>query len=281
MQIKIVIGTISLMLTMMILGFSAIQEPGRLQEYTFMRQGRQIENGAHLYESNCATCHGVNGKVQECYDAATGEPIACAGIALNHPPLLCEDTSLRMVALNWQGSKSALIEATLNSGRYGTQMAAWAQRFGGPLRDDEIQDLVQFILNWETEELCSEPPEPAYDWPESVEDFFAEYPEGDPARGAELFAIGYSCAGCHGNFASTDWAGTGPWIGIVAEVAPRDLEGYTPEQYVYESILYPNDYLVEGYDANIMTQTFPLLMGDNPQDMADVIAYIFGGGEGE
>ena len=283
MQVKIVIGTISLMLTMIILGFAALREPSRLEDFTLARQGRQIENGAELFQSQCMTCHGVNGKAEECYDAATGEQIGCAGLPLNYGPLLCEDTSQRMINMNWEGSKPAFIQATISSGRYGTAMPTWAADFGGPLRPDEIEDLVQFVLNWETEELCSAPAF-QYEWPATIEELLAEFPEGDAARGKELY-VTYGCSGCHGDpEGDSAWAGTGPWQGHLAEEAGTRIEGMSGQQYVYESVLYPNNYIVEqcptgpcNTPSAMASNNFYARMGDTaekPQDLVDIMTYL-------
>lgn len=280
MQVKIVIGTIAFMLTMTILGYAALREPERLEAFTAAAEARSIETGAKLFQGNCATCHGVEGKTETCYDAA-GNQIGCAGLPLNYAPVQCGDVTQRMQALSWEGSKEQFFIRTISAGRAGSRMVAWSSDYGGPLRADQIKNIADFVMNWETEELCSAPQEPAYAWPDSVDDFLAEFPEGDAANGANLFAVTYGCGGCHGNFAASDWAGAGPWVGQIAENAPRDVAGITAEQYVYNSILHPNDYIVDGFAANVMPQNFPLRMGDNPQDMADILAYIFGGGEGE
>ena len=112
MQVKIIIGTVAFMISMMVLGYAALREPGRLERYTDARLGREIEVGAHLFEGNCATCHGVEGKAEECYDPSSGEPIGCIGLPLNYAPLLCGEPSLRMEAMNWQGTKDAFIRST-------------------------------------------------------------------------------------------------------------------------------------------------------------------------
>lgn len=68
----------------------------------------------------------------------------------------------RLVELNWNGSLEALIYTTLISGRptsgsYWPQaMAAWSQDAGGPLRRDQIQNLTDYILNWDTGEWTVE-----------------------------------------------------------------------------------------------------------------------------
>jgi mono/diheme cytochrome c family protein len=281
MQIKIIIGTVAFMMAMMVLGYSALREPARLDRFTDARVGRQIEVGAHLYEANCTNCHGENAKAEECYDASSGEPIGCIGLPLNYAPLLCGDVSLRMEALNWEGTKGGLINATLVSGRYGTQMASWAQEFGGPLRPDELEDLTNFILNYETEELCSTPIV-TYDWPATYADFKVEFPEGDPVRGEELY-LSYGCTGCHGNLEDPASAAVGPWQGNIAEVGATRIEGYTADEYVYESILNPNAYIVPECPTgpcagppSAMPDNFPLRMAENPQDMRDVMIYLLG-----
>lgn len=277
MQVKIIIGTIAFMLSMTVLGYAALREPERLDRYTGAAEGRSIEVGARVYEANCSTCHGIEGRAEECYDSA-GNQIGCQGLPLNYAPLLCGDRSERMEILNWDSSKEQFVGVTVAAGRAGSAMVAWSSRYGGPLRDDQVENVTNFVLNWESEELCSAPPEPAYEWPENVDDFLAEYPEADPVNGANLYAVTYGCGGCHGNYESTDWAGAGPWVGDTLMAAPR-VEGQTAEQYIYESILYPNEYVVGGYNANVMPMNFPLRLGDNPQDMADILAYILGGQE--
>ncbi|PJF44076.1 MAG: hypothetical protein CUN55_05885 [Phototrophicales bacterium] len=68
----------------------------------------------------------------------------------------------RLAELNWGGTLESLIVTTLISGRptsgsYWPQgMAAWSQEAGGPLRRDQIQNLADYILNWDKEEWTVE-----------------------------------------------------------------------------------------------------------------------------
>lgn len=50
MQVKVAIGTIALMLTMVILGYSVLREPTRLEHFAAAELGRSIETGANLYK---------------------------------------------------------------------------------------------------------------------------------------------------------------------------------------------------------------------------------------
>ncbi len=281
MQVKIIIGTVAFMISMMVMGYAALREPARLERFTDARLGRQIEMGAHLFEGNCATCHGVHGKAEECYDPSSGDLIGCIGLPLNYQSLVCGDISLRMEAMNWEGSKEAFIQSTLASGRPGTEMPAWADQFGGPLRNDQIVDLSMFVLNWETEELCSTPIN-LYEWPETYEAFVEEFPEGDAVNGEQLF-LTYGCTGCHGNLEDKASAAVGPWLGDIAETGSENIPGYTSEDYVYESILNSSAFISPECPTgpcagppSAMPDNFPLRMGENPQDLADLMSFVLG-----
>ncbi|MCK5923044.1 MAG: c-type cytochrome, partial [Methylococcales bacterium] len=253
MQVKIIIGTVAFMLTMVILGFAAIMEQTRMAQFTRSFDGRQIESGADLYYANCAECHGENGEAKECFDS-TGESVGCKGLSLNNAGFICEENSKRMEARGWTGNKHDFINNTINAGRAGGVMPIWGQQYGGPLQEDQVEALTKFVLNYENEELCAFK---AFEleWPEQFDDFVAltmddidagdaeisfelpvTYP-GDVDSGRELFA---PCAACHGDpegDAST--AAVGPWQGDLAETGGSKIDGYSAEQYTYESILHP------------------------------------------
>ncbi len=280
MQIKIIIGTIAFMMTMMVLGFSALREPARMERFTNAEAGRSIEAGAEIYLNNCATCHGVNGEAQLCYDAA-GNQIGCQGLPLNHAPLLCGEPTQRTDAMGWSGVKEDYILQVVAVGR-GAIMPTWSEQFGGPLRPDQVQNVTNFVLNYEDEELCSQPIV-TYDWPELVEDFLPLQNPGDPVRGEELYTITYGCAGCHGQMDNEASAAVGPWMGNITEVGGTRVEGQDAEQYTYHSILYPSDFIVPDCPTgpcagppSTMPANFPQRMGENPQDMSDILAYILG-----
>lgn len=281
MQIKIIIGTIAFMMTMMIVGFAALREPGRMERFTGAEHGRSIEEGAELFAGNCATCHGVDGTAQECYDAV-GNQIACQGLPLNYNQLLCGDRSARMEAMGWSGTKRDYIKTTIAAGR-GSIMPTWSEAFGGPLRNDQVENLTNFVLNYESEELCAAPII-TFDWPGSVDGFLADYPDGDAANGETLYTVTYGCAGCHGQLDNEASAVVGPWLGDIEITGATRIEGMSAEDYVYQSILYPSDFISPECPTgpcagppSVMPANFGQRMGENPQDMADILAYLFGG----
>lgn len=276
MQTKVIIGTICFMLTMIILGFATLLEPARLQETTLAYEGRQVEKGAVLFLNNCSSCHGVEGKAAQCFDPSSGEETGCVGRPLNHAPLLCGETSARMNELSWTGSKRNLIRQTIAAGRPGTLMPTWSQAFGGPMEDYQIDQVTDFVMNWsEDPVLCTAPtPEPRV-WPESV----SELPEGDAANGETLYTTTYACVTCHGDPTVEGSNAVGPWLGTIADEGGSRIEGTDADQYIYESILHPNDFIApicaNGNpcgEPSAMPMTFANDMSE--QEMADVITYL-------
>ena len=286
MQVKVVIGTIAFMLTMIILGYAALREPDRLEHFTNAREGRMVETGAKLYFDNCATCHGVEGKAEECYDS-TGNSIACQGLALNNYFLVCGDAPARLEQTRFEGTKTQFIQRTIAAGRSGTVMPAWSERYGGPMRDDQVMNVAAFVLNFANDEFCAEEPI-SFDWPDSVDDFLALSTDdfvaapGDPENGAAVYTS-YACNSCHGNIDEPGSNQIGPWLGEIAEVGATRVEGQTALQYVYHSILYPNDYIAPDCATgpcigppSAMVQDLAFRMSSNPQDMVDLLAYLVG-----
>lgn len=280
MQVKIVIGTVAFMLTMMILGFAVLREPARLAEYTDAAKGRSIESGAHIFENNCASCHGVDGDAKECYSPA-GEQTGCKGLPLNDYDVLCGDPTYRMETLQWAGTKEDFVKTTIAAGRFGTVMPVWSEEFGGPMRPDQIQNVTDFVLNWESEELCANEPV-RYAWPEAAADYLAsaDGSAGDAAKGAELY-VTYGCSGCHGELAAGVGI-VGPSLSEIAEVGATRVEGLDAAGYVYQSILDPNAFIVAECPTgacatpSAMPANFANRLGSNPTDMADLLAYLLG-----
>ena len=92
---------------------------------------------------------------------------------------------------------------------------------------------------------------------------------GDPARGEQL-TLTNACIACHNIDPSVQMAGP-TWHNLV-ETAETRVEGQRAVDYLYNSIIYPNDYVVDGYVAGLMLQTFGETISD--EDLADIIAYL-------
>jgi mono/diheme cytochrome c family protein len=280
MQTKIIIGTIAFMLTMIILGFVALNEPARLDAFSNAYEGRSIENGAEIFANNCATCHGLDGEATQCFDAA-GNEIGCVGRPLNTADLLCGTKPSRLVAMDWAGAKYDFIEGTVAAGRPWAGMPTWGQQFGGPMQNNEVRDVSLFVLNWESEILCGGEAVEGPVWPSRV----SELPAGDPENGADIYQVPFGCNACHGIVEDENTAnGPGPWLGTLAAEAGDRIAGYTAADYIYESILLPNAHIAPECltggqpgpcaEPSTMLANFGERMTE--QDMADIIAYILG-----
>ena len=281
MQIKIVIGTIAFMIAMMVFGFAALREQSRMVRFTNAEQGRSIEAGSEIFANNCATCHGGDGTAQECFDT-NGNQIACQGLPLNYNGLVCGDVSQRMMDMGWKGTKHDYVLTTVSAGR-GTVMPTWSELFGGPLRPDQVENVTNFVLNFESEELCAQPLV-TYEWPELAAEFLAGpdvTPPGDPARGEELYTTTYGCVACHGSLDGSTPAAVGPSLADIETAGGTRVEGQDAEQYVYHSILLPSDFIAPDCPTgacagppSAMPSNFAARLGENPQDMADLLAYL-------
>lgn len=82
----------------------------------------------------------------------------------------------------------------------------------------------------------------------------------------------FSCFTCHN--VDSELQKIGPGLLNVPEKAKTRIDGYSAAQYLYESILHPGDYLVEGFEQA------PLSMPDNYSTLLtdtqvyDLVAYL-------
>lgn len=94
-------------------------------------------------------------------------------------------------------------------------------------------------------------------------------PPGNAATGESLYFGDLNCQSCH----SIDGTAlVGPTMLGIAERSETRKPDLTAEQYLYESIALPCEYLVSGFQC-VMPQTYATEQMD-AQDMADVIAYL-------
>ena len=94
-------------------------------------------------------------------------------------------------------------------------------------------------------------------------------PSADVARGEQL-TLQNACIGCHN--LNPDLPMAGPTWHNVAETAATRVEGESAPAYLYNSIVHPNDYVVDGYAPGVMIQTYGDTLSD--QDLADIIGYL-------
>src|SRR5512136_2163597 len=147
----------------LILTVSILREPQRIAAVTNQDKAIAVSAGQQLFKDNCVTCHGANG------EGDIG-------------PELNDSTFLKRTA-------DGTIFSVISSGIPGTQMPAWNQSHGGPLTDENVNQLVAFLRSWQ----------------DTAPDRRNAPLQGDAGNGTVIFNS--VCAICHGpNGTGTDKA---------------------------------------------------------------------------
>ena len=272
-NLQITLGILMVIITSIVVVVYGIQENKNMEDNKLAADARAVEKGAELFDAQCSRCHGKQG----------------LGITGFCPPL--NDRYFfdqRLKDVNWSGSQEDYIIATASSGRQASTrpqlypgqgtpaMPSFSQRYGGPLRDDEIKDIADFIMNWEpTAQLVQTGPAPAGQ--EVGTDINIQLPAGDAAAGEQL-AVTKGCAACHIDAPTGPaWKPTAGEPGIGDRAATRLQDpGYfgkatTAQQYLLESIIDPEVFKVPGF-TTAMPNNFGTLL--TTQETADLIAYL-------
>ena len=272
MKWHILVGFLAAGAAVLLLGVIALNEPARMESFYRSYRSRQVEEGARIFENNCRPCHGPQGE---------GSPLAPA---LNTPSLFNGE---RLAAAGYGGTLEDYVKGVVSSGRpvpsagtdYPQRMPTWSQEFGGPLRPDQIEAVVAFILNWEERALAAGQPTPVSGEPMMGTDIQVQLPPGDAERGRALAEGALGCAACHTQTpVGPAWAASGDQPALAeragARIGQADYAGEaaTAEQYLLESVMQPNAYLVPGFQAGVMPSNFGERI--TLQQMADLMAYM-------
>lgn len=157
---------VSLILTLAILFSFQVyiaREPGRIEADEARDHLIAVTAGRSLFSENCALCHGEDGGGVD-------------GPALNDKSFLLNTPDNRMFSV-------------ISSGIPSSVMPAWNQVFGGPFTNQQVNELVAFIRQWDQTALDT----PALEM------------VGDPIHGSVIYNS--KCIACHGeNGAGTDIA---------------------------------------------------------------------------
>ncbi len=364
MENRILVGTVAFLATLVLVGWIAINEGGRMAAFDRQFLARSIERGAELFVSHCSECHGTDGR-GTARDPALNSPLLfgfdylaelhaeraaltteaglegttearIAEINTRLEELDAEEQQLivpmqpaidkgydpdmfsRLAQVEWSASLHNFVYTTIHSGRppssgyWADPMPAWSQTAGGSLRNDQVEDLTQYILNydkgndWTIDDLNAvnqfpkvpaDPAElaalqqqidllqqsggvlPTYvgvDTP--LADIMAGL-EGltpDPMRGQQLYdgqaVPQLPCLGCHLNAAVAPPV-AGTWTRVENErLNDPALAGMTGDEYLADSIIHPHDYIAPNYSDGLMPDTFGSQL--TYQDLADLIAYL-------
>lgn len=293
MTTKITLGIVLFMIIFVATGLVLLNEgvldsqardgTGRMQIETRAQKARSIEAGALIFYSNCRSCHADN-----------GEGIPGKGPSLN-PDLFTKHFPAMQAAKTFNGTLPDFVKLTVAAGRpvpstyaesqggFANPMPTWSQQFGGPLRDDQVQDIVNFVLNWQAQAEAG--PTIPSNFKAIGSDLGTALPTGDAARGADLFAQAAKfesgsaapCKACHSLQANTTLVG--PSLSDIGTLGATMVPGKAAADYIRESIQNPSAFIVPG-NLNFVgadgKSVMPEGLGNNmsAQDLADLIAYL-------
>jgi mono/diheme cytochrome c family protein len=288
---KIIWGIVSVVVSIVVVVAYGIMEESRMLAQTGNWEGRSIEKGAEIFANNCYTCHGVDGR------GAPG-----VGPALNSRHFFEE----RLSEVGFAGTLEDYVKLTIAAGRPSNAhgqwlqvMPTWSSRYGGPLRDDQVQQATDFVMNWESTAILQTPEEdpfiPFANIPVSgtVAVSGTVNTPGAPAEGAategdtapiaarppeQLFRNlpdGVGCEACH-NLTEVENASTrgliGPNLGNLHENAPNRVPGEDAATYVHTSIVTPDAHVVASYPAGVMPKDFANRM--TPEELDALVAWL-------
>jgi len=299
MQSKIFLGTVLFIILFVATGVVLLNEgilpeqqttstnpgTGRMQVEQRAIAGGSTEQGALLFLSNCATCHGKN-----------GEGVPGKGPTLNPDLFTKHFPQVKSTLGGFGGTVKDFIRLTVSAGRpmetawaaaqggFPQRMPTWAQAYGGPLTSQQIENIVNYVVGWQ-KDAESGGVQAAFEGVGS--DLNVQLPTGDATHGADLFSqkaklasgVNAPCTACHSLLPGE--VKTGPSLAGVAGRAGSREPGKTADQYIRESIQQPNAFIVADDPAhNFAGPNGKSLMPEglanqmSPQDLADLIAYL-------
>jgi mono/diheme cytochrome c family protein len=289
MTTRIFLGTLLFLLIFVVVGYTLLTEglldvqaqesSGRMQLLKASQDARSIEAGAALFEQYCTSCHGDR-----------GEGVPGKGSPLN--PYLFTTRYPELRNLNYPNSLRNFVKLTIAAGRpdystywadkgeiYSAPMQTWSAFFGGPLRDDQVENLTAYIMTWQA--TAGQAVVATFE--KIGNDLAKELPAGDAARGKKLWdkeenlASGKPapCSACHAIVPGQTIVG--PSLAGLGTRGASTVPGQDAATYIRYAIQAPSDFIVTGGNFAAGDQSLmPANLGNDmsPQDLADLIAYL-------
>lgn len=249
---------------------------------------RSIEAGARVYFDQCARCHGADGKGIEGQGPALSS-IAFVGKSEGGREV---QKSQRIQDIGWVGNLDGYIRAVTASGiplkssnEWEVTHPAFGQAYGGNLRDDQINDVSKFILNWQQNPATSG----AIDSPKPGAAFAAKptaIPLTPEQEAGKAVFMKNGCNACHAIKGVAQGA-IGPNLSTIGTDAAAIItaadykaskgKATSVEEFINESIVDPAAYIAPKCPqgaclANVMPANFKTTIPD--ADLKSLVAYL-------
>jgi mono/diheme cytochrome c family protein len=300
--VRILTGLISLLIMLSVCTIVGISDRTGLNARAVNFDARSIEAGAKVYGLQCARCHGVEGEGIEGQGPALSAESFIGRIEIRTDALGAQSIqnvqpSKRLAEVGWTGSLYDYILGVTSAGIPVKTSNVWdvnhptfLDNFGGSLRDDQIRDVTNFIINWglapraDDQSVLAPPPgEGGAPRPTAV----PLTPEQEAGKNVYLKA---GCNACHAIRGVGTQGGVGPAltkIGADAEeiIASEDYKtkvngqpaATTGEEYIRQSILHPNAYIYPQCPtgpcpAGVMPQIYQDTL--TPDELNNLVNYL-------
>ena len=132
-------GVVLTVLLALLLPFLYVREPARQRAASEKFSTESVELGRQTFETFCARCHGID---------ANGGTVKRFTPPGAKQPADFQAPNLHEVWQRHQGEDVAQVAwSTIQQGRPGTPMPTWGVRYGGAMNDQQITNLVNYILS--------------------------------------------------------------------------------------------------------------------------------------
>jgi mono/diheme cytochrome c family protein len=129
-----------------LLPFLYLREPARQEAAASKELKESVRLGKATFEEFCSRCHGPEA------EGGTVERYVTPG-AKNAKPADVQAPDLREIHSRHPDEDVALVAWTaIQKGRPPTPMPTWGVRYGGPMNDQQITDLVNYLLSIQSDD---------------------------------------------------------------------------------------------------------------------------------
>jgi mono/diheme cytochrome c family protein len=129
-----------------LLPFLYLREPARQEAAAAKEQTESVRLGKATYEEFCSRCHGTEAQ------GGTVKRYITPGVK-DAKPTDVQAPDLREIHSRHPDEDVGLVAWTaIQKGRPPTPMPTWGVRYGGPMNDQQITDIVNYLLSIQTDD---------------------------------------------------------------------------------------------------------------------------------
>ena len=134
------------MLLAVLLPFLYLREPARQKEAANKELKESVRLGKATFEEFCARCHGPEAQ------GGTVKRYVTPGVKGAKPTDVAAPDLREIHSRHPDDDAGAVAWEAIQKGRPPTPMPTWGVRYGGPMNDQQITDLVNYLLSIQSDD---------------------------------------------------------------------------------------------------------------------------------